>query len=71
MTARKHSEQIIILVKMMYSRHGHNLPCFKAGNFLKKSSKRIFVGEKAIKELEERFFPPGVSERELPKYCYK
>jgi len=32
MAARKHSEQIIILVKMMYSSQGNSLPCFRAGN---------------------------------------
>jgi len=31
MAARKHKEQILILVKMMYSTQGANLPCFKAG----------------------------------------
>jgi len=34
MAARKHREQILILVKMMYSSQGGNLPCFKSGTYL-------------------------------------
>jgi len=57
--AKKHKEEILILVKMMYSSHGENLPCFKGG-------------ERAIIELEERFSPPGVSlnnDHEIFTYC--
>ena len=31
---RKHKDEILILVKMMYSSHGDNLPCFKGGTKL-------------------------------------
>lgn len=31
MAARKHKEQILILVKMMYSSYSQNFPCFKGG----------------------------------------
>jgi len=30
---RKHRENILLLVKMMYSSYGESLPCFKAGSF--------------------------------------
>jgi len=57
MAARKHQEEILILVKMMYSSQGANLPCFKAGL-------------RAIAELEQRFNPPDVAEKDLMGYCY-
>jgi len=57
MAARKHREQILILVKMMYSSQGANLPCFRAGL-------------RSITELEQRFCPPDVAEKDLMGYCY-
>ncbi|CAD8153192.1 unnamed protein product [Paramecium octaurelia] len=40
---RKHSDRILLLVKMMYSGHKNSMPCFKRG-------------DKSITQLEERFY---------------
>ncbi|KRX07569.1 Protein kinase-like domain [Pseudocohnilembus persalinus] len=47
MAAKRHQDKIMILAKMMFSGHGSTLPCFEAG-------------EQAIKDLEQRFNPPGI-----------
>ena len=43
MAARKNRDQILILVKMMYSSQGGNLPCFKAGIDIKLRVKLIYI----------------------------
>ncbi|CAD8155346.1 unnamed protein product [Paramecium octaurelia] len=43
MALRKHSDRILLLVKMMYCGHKNSMPCFKRG-------------DKSITQLEERFF---------------
>ena len=45
--AKKHQESIITLVKMMYTSHGEELPCFEGG-------------ERCVEELELRFNPERV-----------
>ncbi|CAD8090047.1 unnamed protein product [Paramecium primaurelia] len=49
---QKHQDQILLLVKMMYSGHGYTLPCFSKG-------------EIAIHDLESRFNPPCSNDGEI------
>ncbi|CAD8169336.1 unnamed protein product [Paramecium octaurelia] len=49
---QKHQDQILLLVKMMYSGHGYTLPCFSKG-------------ESAIHDLESRFNPPCSNDGEI------
>ncbi|CAD8090552.1 unnamed protein product [Paramecium primaurelia] len=49
---QKHQDQILLLVKMMYSGHGYTLPCFSKG-------------ESAIHELESRFNPACSNDGEI------
>jgi len=58
LAARKHKEQILILVKMIYSSHSQSFPCFK-------------TGMRAIVDLEQRFDPPNVQEKDLRAFCYE
>jgi phosphatidylinositol kinase/protein kinase (PI-3 family) len=49
----KYKDEIITLVKLMYSSHGESMPCFEKG-------------ERAVSELEDRFNPPT---QDLAEHC--
>lgn len=56
---RKHQNKILMLVKMMYSSSGMSMPCFEKG-------------EEAIRQIELRFNPDGVTtDSQLNIHCQK